>query len=581
MKYSNIPPFIHIQDLFSRLYGDQLANPCMARLHAMFNRYGIRQLDAPIRPFDENDSLLIAYGDTLTDNSSKADDTSPTPLRTLDTWCTKHLSGAINTIHILPFCPYSSDDGFSVIDYREVDPALGTWKDIQAMHQHFHLMFDLVLNHVSRQSSWFGDFVTGVAPYRDYFIQTDEFFNASKVVRPRSSALFSEVKTRLGTTNVWTTFSSDQIDLNYRNPDVLFEMLDILFFYIVQGAAVIRLDAIAYLWKESGTSCIHHTNTHTVVQLIRAVLTITAPHVRLLTETNVPHKENISYFGHCDEAQIIYQFTLPPLLLHTLLTENASVLTQWAKDLLPPPDGCTFLNFTASHDGIGVRPLENLLPDNEVKKLAQHVLQQGGKVSSKTNTDGTSSPYELNITYFDALTKNTDESYTTAADRFICSQLIMLSLQGIPALYFSSLFGGRNDYEKVKKTNMNRSINREKWDIDALDRLIKQPDTAHAAIFKTLIQALQLRRTTPAFSPLAVQQIISVNERVFAVLRGTQDQYVLCLFNISSQPFTLTQHPAMPKTPMYNLLNSEEVLKPSAPLVMPPFSSYWFVPSQP
>ncbi len=292
---------------------------------------------------DEKDAILITYGDQV-------QGTDEPPLRALAAFLTSRLSQVISGVHILPFFPYSSDDGFSVTDYRRVDPSLGSWQDIEHIGQEFRLMFDAVINHISRESDWFINFQQGDPLFQDYFMTIDPNADLSQVVRPRPLPLLTPVETKNGVQHVWTTFSEDQIDLNYANPRVLLEIVDLLLFYVAKGAEIIRLDAIAYLWKEIGTSCIHLPQTHQVVKLFRAVLDLVAPGVLLITETNVPHAENVSYFGkplpekdQTDEAQLVYQFPLAPLILHTFRTGDASKLTRWAASLQTPSPGTTFL----------------------------------------------------------------------------------------------------------------------------------------------------------------------------------------------------------------------------------------------
>lgn len=559
---------------FELLYGAERAEMCMQRLNSMSNRYGIDELGKPARALTEADTLLITYGDMLSEPEVDAH----SPLRILRLFFHDHLREAFNIIHLLPIFPYSSDDGFSVTDYRAVDPALGTWKDIASLSQDADLMFDFVLNHVSRASAWFEDFVRGVAPYRDYFIPADPNADWSAVTRPRDLPLLTPVPTSRGELHVWTTFSSDQIDLNYANPDVLFDMLDVLFQYIVQGASFIRMDAIAYLWKEPGTSCIHLPRTHQVVKLFRDIVDMIAPHVVLLTETNVPHPENISYFGTGDEARMVYQFALPPLLLHTLITEDASALSAWVSGLEAPPTGCAFLNFTASHDGVGIRPLEGLLPQKQIRDLERHVKRQGGKISYKRNADGSKSAYELNITYFDALGKGEASGDSQHADRFLCSQLIAMSLQGVPAVYFNSLVGAPNDYELMKKTGRARSINRHKWVPAELDVLVNGGENA---LFMRYIHALRIRRQQPAFSPTTPQTVLRMDTGVFALLRGyPAENGILCLFNVTGKRIVLP--PLERKIPSWSGEKATDLLSGKAisitqPLRLSPFQVYWLV----
>ena len=513
-----------IRRRFERLYGDR-AIQCLSRFDMLVGRYGIEPAAQPSpEKWDQTDALLITYADMVRAGGEK-------PLVTLKRFLDSHLRGAISTVHLLPFFPYSSDDGFSVIHYRQVDPAVGDWKAVGAVGEHFKLMMDLVLNHVSRKSGWFIDFTTGTAPGRDFFIVPPTVTDLSAVVRPRTTPLLTPVQTRKGLQHVWTTFSADQIDLNFANPDVLFEILDILLFYIHAGARVIRLDAIAYLWKKIGTSCIHLPETHEVVKLFRNFLSIVAPDVILLTETNVPHNENIGYFGDGDEAHLVYQFALPPLILHALVNGHARHLARWAAGLRPPPSGCTFLNFTASHDGIGVRPLEGLVPAGEVKALAGHVEKCGGLVSCKTDPGGTESPYELNVSWIDAMRDRDGQSDPLHNRRILCSQAIAMALKGIPALYFNTLAAAPNDIDGVKRTGLKRSINRHKW--EEIELLL----STKRETFSALVDMLKIRAAHSAFHPDADQRVLNADDRLLVVERhnAKTGKTVIAACNVSDQ----------------------------------------------
>lgn len=512
-----------------KLYGPAAAEPLLERMAAMIGRYGVGlERFRKTERWSEKTAVLITYGDMVR-NADEA------PLQVLRRFAGQYLAGAFSTIHILPFYPYSSDDGFSVISYRTVDPDLGTWNDVQELGGRFHLMYDLVLNHCSRRSRWFADYVAHIAPYRDYFIAVDPETDLSAVVRPRALPLLTPVHTQHGDVHLWTTFSADQIDLNFANPDVLFEFLDILLFYIARGASIIRLDAIAYLWKQIGTGCIHLEQTHEVVKLMRDLLDMAAPQVVLLTETNVPHEENIAYFGNGDEAHMIYQFSLPPLLLHALVNGDAACLTRWAASLGDLPEGCTYFNFTASHDGIGVRPLQGIIPDADLHRLADHVKQRGGYVSMKTNADGSESPYELNITYFDALGDGPEKVTDLHIARFLCSQLVAMELQGVPALYFHSLTATRNDVDGVRQTGAPRSINRRKWREQELESLLQDDSTPAARVMQELTRWLRLRSLHPAFHPSAAQRIIDLGPEFFVAVREAHSRQVVCISNFTDR----------------------------------------------
>ncbi|GAB4496188.1 MAG: sugar phosphorylase [Anaerolineales bacterium] len=526
-----------IQDQLTFLYGGNVSARLAEQTQQLLNQYRPR-----IKPrndtLTERDSILITYGDQV----QRANEL---PLQTLKAFCDSYLSGVISGIHILPFYPWTSDDGFSVVDYRQIDPNLGTWDDVSSM-QNFRLMFDGVINHISSQSEWFQKYLQDDPPYKDYFITIEDDPDLSQVVRPRALPLLTSFQTPSGEKKVWTTFSDDQIDLNFKNPEVLLEILDILLLYIERGATFIRLDAIAYLWKEIGTTCIHLPQTHAIIQLLRAALNKVAPHVQLITETNVPHKDNISYFGDgTNEAQLVYNFALPPLTLHTFHTGDARVLSDWAKTLILPSDKTTFFNFLASHDGIGLNPARGILSNVETDSLVNKTLEHGGLISYKHNADGTQSPYEMNINYFDALTNpNGDDPLELSVKRFIAAQAIMLSIVGVPGIYFHSLFGSRGWTEGVKQTGRNRTINREKLQFDELQKQLADETSLRFKVFQKYCQLLKARSSASAFHPHGAQKILELHPSVFAVERISPDgkSRVLCLHNVSSQQVSFSTH---------------------------------------
>ncbi len=504
----------------------------------------------PTERLSQRDAVLITYGDQIREPGRA-------PLQTLAEVAEQTLEGAVSAIHILPFFPYSSDDGFSVIDYREVNGEFGTWEDVHRLGKRFQLMFDAVINHISRQSLWFQRYCEGCDPYTGYFITVEQDTDLSMVVRPRALPLLTRVETVSGPALVWTTFSEDQIDLNYADPRLTLEIIDLLLFYVSHGAEIIRLDAIAYLWKTLGTPCIHLPETHEVVKLFRAVLDAVAPDVLLITETNVPHQENLSYFGALlprggtDEAQLVYQFSLPPLVMHSLLTGDATVLTSWAA-ALESPTQATFFNFTASHDGVGVRPAEGLLAPEQIQALADATIAHGGRVSYKNNADGSRSVYELNISYFDALSEpGADEPLDVQVARFIVSQAIMLSLAGVPGIYVHSLFGSRSWREGVELTGHNRTINRQKLDRAALERELGDPASLRGRVFSAYTHLLRVRAAEPALHPFAEQRVLALHPGVFAVLRVARDRQscVLCLHNVSDQSLQVTVPAEVHDTP--------------------------------
>jgi len=516
-----------IQDQLTFLYGGNISARLLERTQQLLNQYRTR-IKPQFNGLSERDSILITYGDQVQHANEM-------PLQTLKTFCDSYLPGIVNGIHILPFYPWTSDDGFSVVDYRQIDPTLGSWDDVSSM-QNFRLMFDGVINHISAKSDWFQKFLQDDPHHKNYFITIEGEPDLSQVVRPRALPLLTTFKTPSGEKKVWTTFSADQIDLNFKNPDVLLEILDILLLYAERGATFIRLDAIAYLWKEIGTTCIHLPQTHAIIQFLRAAINEVAPHVQLITETNVPHSDNISYFGDgTNEAQLVYNFALPPLTLHTFHTGDARILSDWARTLTLPSNKTTFFNFLASHDGIGLNPARGILSNADIDALVEKTLSHSGLISYKHNADGTQSPYEMNINYFDALSSPSgNEPIELQVKRFIAAQAIMLSIIGVPGIYVHSLFGSRGWTEGVKQTGRNRTINREKLQFDELQKGLADETSLRSKVFSRYSQLLKTRSSSPAFDPHGTQVIHDLHPAVFAVERISPDgqSRMLCMHNV-------------------------------------------------
>ncbi|MEC7251370.1 MAG: alpha-amylase family glycosyl hydrolase [Pseudomonadota bacterium] len=476
------------------------------------------------KPLSAADRMLICYGDSVRDEPGM-------PLSALRQFATQYLQNSISTIHILPFFPSSSDDGFAVIDYQTVRRDLGDWSDINALSADFDLMFDLVINHCSRENLWFADFVGGREPGCDYFHEMPSMVGLESVVRPRNSPLLTHVHTYQGIKRVWTTFSDDQIDLNFANPEVLCEFVHILFSYIAQGARFIRLDAIAFLWKELSTSSINLEQTHCVVRVLRALIDEMQTRTLLLTETNLPHNENVSYFGSRDEAHLVYQFSLAPLILYSYLFNDGQYLGQWAEQLEPPPAGCSFVNFIASHDGIGLRPLEGLVPASDIQRLTDAAHERGGFAAMRSADDGTETVYELNIALFSAFGGTAKN-----IPAYLGAHQLMLAFQGIPALYLNAFVGGLNDLQGVESTGRTRSINRGHWQLDDLKTILATETNEQSIIFAELNRSLEIRGSQSAFAPSAQQEILAYTKDSLWLKRENTDQVILVIASFSEAP---------------------------------------------
>ena len=513
--------------LLAEIYGSAFTDEVGDRVAATLAAHGEEREPDRNGPWDERDAWLITYPDQFHRDGQA-------PLGTLGRFFGDHLDEAFNGIHVLPFFPSTSDEGFSITDYQSVDERFGSWGDIETLGGETRLMVDAVLNHCSVGSTWFEEWRSGDG-YDSFFRTSDSDSDLSAVVRARQHPLLTEFATHDGPKWVWTTFSPDQVDLDYRNPEVLLSALDVVLTYARHGAGMIRLDAVGFLWKEEGTSSIHLPQTHRIVQFLRACLDVAYPDVLLLTETNVPHAENVAYLGDgtVREAHAVYQFPLPPLTLHALSTGNASTLKRWIADIGSPPPGTSFLNFLGSHDGVGLRPLEGIVSRDDIEQLVSATENSGGSVTSRIEPDGAMRPYELNATWYDLI--RGDTTGDGALDRHLASHAIMLALQGIPAIYVQSLFAGRNDHDAVARTSAARSINRRRYeDVAALEAHLAEPTSTTARSVFGLKQMLTWRRSSSAFHPDADQSVLSTPNEVLGVERTHVDGSVARVFvNVS------------------------------------------------
>lgn len=478
--------------------------------------------------WDESEIILITYGDSIKSGTDK-------PLNTLHEFLKEHCQDTISSVHILPFFPYSSDDGFAVIDFSSVNESLGDWDDVSAIAKDYRLMADVVINHCSGRSLWFENFKQGKHPGKDYFITASPSDNLEGITRPRTSPLLRETQTSEGIKHVWCTFSHDQVDLNFRNPQVLLEFMNIIRLYLDKGVQIFRMDAVAFLWKIIGTNCINLDQTHELIRLMRTLVEHSCEHAMLITETNIPNRENLTYFGNANEAHCIYNFSLPPLLVNTLVTGECKYLKQWMMSMPPAQNGTAYFNFIASHDGIGLRPAEGLLTDSELDTLINTMQTFGGRISWRAAQGGKNKAYEINISLIDALQGTVKGPDKWGNERFLCAHAIMLALEGIPGIYMHSMLATGNDYEKVKHTNHNRSINRHQWDYDELLGELGEELSQHRQIFESMKSLIRIRREQPAFHPNATQFTLHLGESLFGFWRQSikRNQSIFCIYNVT------------------------------------------------
>ncbi|ELX8343285.1 sugar phosphorylase [Enterobacter hormaechei] len=523
-----------IKKLINHIYGESFSDAHLNVLLTKLEKAAVNITEKRKSGWDEKDVVLITYADQF---SAKGEKALPVFTRFYNEW----LSRTFSHVHLLPFYPWSSDDGFSVIDYHEVAPETGTWRDVAELKQSASLMFDFVCNHMSAKSEWFANYLAQKPGYEDFFISVDPETDLSAVTRPRALPLLTPFTLNDGSVrHLWTTFSDDQIDLNFASPQVLIAMVDVLLHYLMEGARYIRLDAVGFMWKIPGTTCIHLEQTHCLIQLFRAITDAVAPGTVIITETNVPHKDNISYFGDGEnEAQMVYQFSLPPLVLHAVHRQDVKALCQWAGSLALPSTYTTWFNFLASHDGIGLNPLRGILPESEILSLVEKLQQEGALVNWKNNPDGTRSPYEINVTYLDALSLR-DSSDDERIARFILAHAVLLSFPGVPAVYIQSILGSRNDYEGVERLGYNRAINRKKYTAGQVDRELNNKKSIRYQIYSRLSELIAVRRGERAFRPDNQAIFDAIGEHILKIVRVAENgERMTALFNFSNKMQTV------------------------------------------
>jgi sucrose phosphorylase len=539
---SRISILKHIKAILRIIYSQEAAHELSAGLKTLMDAYGESEVIVEKRRkynnhvvLNEKDAVLITYPDTIYSTGEK-------PLSTLHRFLKKHVKDAVTGLHIVSFFPSSSDGGYAVINYKEVDPRFGTWEHIRKIAQDYRLMVDLVMNHVSSKSAWFKGFLEGDKRYGDYFIVSDNKTEMPEVFRPRETPLFTAFNTAMGKKYVWTTFSADQVDLNYKNPAVLLEIVDVFLFYLSQGAEIIRLDAVGYIWKEPHTGCVNLSKTHQIVKLLRRIMEYVAPYALILTEANFPYKDNISYFGEGHEANMVYQFSLPPLVLDAFARDNTGHIQEETdktrQDLL-------FFDFLASHDGIGLSGAREILDGKELSSLVQRAKRHGGLISYELK-DGAEVPYELNISYFDAVNDPEQASDPFTVKRFLASQAVMLALKGVPGIYIHSLLGSANYYRGVRETGIKRMINREKIPVDVIDRTLSDVRSLRYQVFSGYLHLLNVRKKISSFHPAGTREVLNIDKRLLTIVRQYRGKAVRVVINVSKDIIFLPEYAGYP-----------------------------------
>ena len=561
----------------NRIYSDNLSDNEIIELSQNLAEHVISsQVNLPIHITEDGESwsestvILITYADSVEEKNSL-------PIKSIHNFLNNYCSEIFDMVHILPFFPSSSDKGFAVMDYYSIYYRFGQWSDILKLSKDFGVMADVVINHGSSQGQWFKNFLRGYGKGCNYFLNFEQKFDTSKVTRPRTSDLLNPVKTLEGERYIWCTFSTDQVDYNFSKPEVLYEFVLIIIYYLTKGITVFRFDAVAFIWKKIGTSCINHHKTHEIVRLFRTLLSYLSPKAVLVTETNTPARENVSYFGNGNEAHWIYNFSLPPILVYSILSGDSSYIEKLTMSMPPSQLGTAYLNFIASHDGIGLRPAESFLSQNEIEKFINHMEKNGGKISYRSNNTNTPEPYEINISLMDAMRESFDKESKLYLKRFICVHTIMFSLEGVPAIYIHSLFGSSNDYDLFKITKQNRSLNRGKIKVSEIMQT-DYPNEQHT-IFNEIKNLIKIRKKQPAFNPNAVQFTLHLGRELYGIWRQSLDktQSIFCITNLTHNDavLSLLDLNLTSFDSWHDLLSNISIDEDSKDLLLKPYQTIW------
>ena len=557
-----------LNTIYSKNYSKKNLNIYADEIFKVINKYNKFGKKLKKIKISEKTSVLICYGDSLLNGNKEK------TIQIFRKFYKKKLEKFFEIIHFLPFYPSSSDSGFAVKDHYQVDKKLGNWSDIFNQSKKTNIMADVVINHASSKGLWFKNFLRNKSPGKDYFLTVNNKFDISEVVRPRENKLLKKISIFKKDNLIWRTFSDDQIDLNFKNPRVLLRFIKIMINLSNHGVTIFRLDAIAYLWKKSGSKCINLKETHEIVRLLRIICNLLKSKPIIITETNLPERENLSYFGkNNNEAHWIYNFSLPPLLVHSFLFEDSTYLNKWCKNLPSTMIGNNYLNFIASHDGIGMRPVEGYLNKKNLSKFFRRLKKNGGRLSHRKVQGSSKKVYEANITLFNAFKKTDyDKKGKFFLERYVSAHAIMIAFEGIPAIYFNSIFGTSNDEYKYIISGNKRDLNRYKWNKNRLESLLKNKNSKQSLFYHKVMKLLWIKRQNKAFHPNAKRENLNLGKKIFGFKRTSLDkkQIIYNITNLSSkhQKFNFNYKFREYK----NLLDKSKL---SYNLVLKPFETLW------
>lgn len=444
---------------------------------------------------------LITYPDSLGQN-----------LAELHYVLKRYFKDTIGGIHLLPFFPSSADRGFAPITYDRVDPAFGTWRDIEKIGQDFDLMIDFMVNHISRQSIFFQNYLENgkQSPYADMFLSFDKLSpdgnisdeDLAKIYTRKPRPPYSVIERIDGTKEkIWSTFDYEQIDLDWQSPVTRKIMRNFLFRLARENIKMIRMDAFAYTTIKIGTRSFFLEPD--VWELLEWLDACVAPFdVEILPEVHENHTYQLKL---SNKGYWTYDFALPMLVLHTLYHHNNKRLLDWLK--ICPRKQITTLD---THDGIGIVDVQELMTQEEIDRTIEGLYDKGSRAKRIYNTEAYNNLdlYQMNCTYYSALDCN-DDSY-------ICGRILQFFTPGIPQVYYVGLLAGENDIELVEKTKSGRAVNRHNYTLEEIAVEAEKP------VVRRLMHLMKFRNNYPAFNGVFK---IQASPQSQVILTWSQDSY--------------------------------------------------------
>ena len=471
----------------------------------------------------KNEAMLITYSDSLGKN-----------MKDLKFVLETYFKESIGGVHLLPFFPSTGDRGFAPSDYTTVDPDLGSWEDVDALGEQYYLMFDFMINHISRQSKFFQDFKKNHenSPYKDMFIRVHEFFPPGRptqedidlIYKRKDKAPFQTVQFEDGTTEeVWNTFGEEQIDLDVNKAIVKEFIRETIKDMASHGCSLIRLDAFAYAVKKLDTNDFFVEPE--IWDLLDEVRAEAAKYqVELLPEI---HEHYSIQMKIADHDYFVYDFALPMVVLYSLYSGKSNRLANWLK--MSPMKQFTTLD---THDGIGVVDARDLLTDEELDYTSEQLYKVGANVKKVYSSEKYNNLdiYQINSTYYSAL-GNDDASY-------LLSRILQCFAPGIPQIYYVGLLAGENDIELLEATKEGRNINRHYYTLEEIEKEVERP------VVKQLLSLLRFRNTSKAFDLAGEIEISTPDESTIEIVRSSADHKskARLVANLATKEFTIEEN---------------------------------------